>query len=99
MMTMRVLNADLSRFRPRLLTQDDMKVALCMVTLGAKREYPIPPGLQVEHWQLEETQNLPMEQVHRIRNEVETLVRHFVRNKGWMKSTRRRVREWAPTGL
>jgi hypothetical protein len=76
-----------------------MKSAFWAVTLGADREYTIPPELQLEHWPMEESQDKPIEQVRGIRNEVEKLVRQFVARNGWMKSTRRQAREWAPTGL
>jgi arsenate reductase len=96
---MRELNIDLSTLRPRLLTPEAMEAALMAVTLGTEREYSIPPGLQHEHWPLEESRDKPIKEVRRIRNEVERLVRHFVARKGWMKSTRRRTAEWAPSGL
>jgi len=96
---MRELKVDLSRIRPRLLVPEVVKSAFWAVTLGADREYPIPPELQLEHWPVEESQDKPIEQVRRIRNEVEKLVRQFVARNGWMKSTLRRTREWAPTGL
>jgi arsenate reductase len=96
---MRELNIDLSKVRPRLLTPESMKVALWVVTLGAEWNYPIPPELEHEHWPLEESQGKPVEQVRRIRNSVETLVRQFAARKGWMKSTQRRTVEWSPTGL
>jgi arsenate reductase len=96
---MRELNIDLSRSGPRLLTPEAMESTIWVVTLGAERNYPIPPELQHEHWPLEECQGKSIEQVRQIRNSVEKLVRQFVARKGWMKSTIRRTAEWSPTGL
>jgi len=97
--TMRELKIDLSRTRPTLLTPEAMEAALLVVTLGAEEEYAIPSELQQEHWSLEECHDEPIEEVRRVRNEVEKLVRDLVSRKGWMKSIRRRTAEWSPTGL
>jgi arsenate reductase len=96
---MRELDIDLSKIRPRLLTPETMESALCVITLGAERNYLIPPTLQHEHWRLEESQGKPIEKVRGVRNSVEKLVRQFVALKGWLKSTHRRTVEWSPTWL
>jgi arsenate reductase len=96
---MRELNIDLSKIRPRLLTPQTMESARYAVTLGTEREYSIPPELEHEHWPFEEINGKTITQVRRIRNEIERLVRHLVDRNGWLKSTRRRTAEWAPSGL
>jgi arsenate reductase (thioredoxin) len=81
--TMRELGIDLSDAKPVLLTDDLARSAELLVTMGCGETCPVVPGLEREDWPLDDPKGRPVEEVRRIRDEVQARVRALVSRRGW----------------
>lgn len=74
---------DLSKAEPKRLTPDLAQGAAFLVTMGCGESCPYLPGVTILDWPLEDPKGQDLETVRRIRAEVETRVRTFIRENGW----------------
>jgi arsenate reductase len=79
---MEEIGIDLSREHPKAITQDAVRAADVVVTMGCGDACPVYPGKRYEDWQVEDPAGQPLERVRAIRDEiavrVEALVRELV---------------------
>lgn len=75
---MREVGIDLTRVRPRLLTDDDVREADVVVTMGCGDACPVYPGKRYLNWDLPDPSGRPIEEVRAIRDEIDRLVRSLV---------------------
>ena len=77
---------DISREFPKPLTDDAVKAADVVVTMGCGDECPFYPGKRYEDWELDDPAELDLDGVRRVRDEirdrVETLVTELGRGDG-----------------
>lgn len=66
---------DLSRARPTRLSDDDVRAADVVVTMGCGDACPVYPGRRYVDWDLPDPAGLPLEQVRPIRDAIDRLVR------------------------
>jgi len=69
---------DLSREFPKPLTDDFVKAADVVVTMGCGDACPIYPGKRYEDWELEDPAGKPVEQVRAIRDEIDGRVQQLL---------------------
>jgi arsenate reductase (thioredoxin) len=74
---------DVSKVEPRKLTGDLAAQANILVTMGCGEACPVVPGVERDDWPLDDPKGQPLEQVRRIRDEVERRVRHLLTERGW----------------
>lgn len=79
---MEEIGIDISREHPKAITQDAVRAADVVVTMGCGDACPVYPGKRYEDWQVEDPAGQPLERVRAIRDEiavrVEALVRELV---------------------
>jgi arsenate reductase len=75
---MRELDIDLSERRPRRLTNEDAQWADVIVTMGCGDQCPFVPGKRYFDWALPDPQGRPLEEVRRIRDDIQARVRDLV---------------------
>jgi arsenate reductase len=73
----------LSAARPRLLTDDMVREAGMLVTMGCGEACPHVPGLRREDWPLPDPKDQPIETVREIRDEIKTRIHDLARREGW----------------
>ncbi len=81
--TMRVLNIDLSKTTPQLLTDDLAAGATHLITMGCGEQCPHIPGLQRDDWPLQDPKGQPPERVREIRNSIRDRVAALIAAEGW----------------
>jgi len=72
------LGIDLSREFPKPLTEASVKAADVVITMGCGDACPIYPGKRYEDWQLQDPAGQPIEQVRRIRDQIDGRVRRLL---------------------
>jgi protein-tyrosine-phosphatase len=75
---MRELDLDLSEREPRLLTRHLAERADVVVTMGCGDACPYIPGKRYIDWQLPDPSGRPIEEVRRVRDEIERRVTGLV---------------------
>jgi arsenate reductase len=76
---MREKGLDLSKFKPKLLTQQMMDSADRVITMGCSVEEQCPAGARpMEDWGLEDPHGKPLQTVRKIRDEVEVKVKKLL---------------------
>lgn len=80
---MQEVGVDLSAARPTLLTDDLAARAQVLVTMGCGEACPHVPGIRRFDWPLEDPKGKPLDQVRRIRDDIEQRVAAFVKEQGW----------------
>ena len=77
------LGIDLSQKRPLLLTQDMLDAAERVITMGCNVEEACPANLVItKDWGLEDPKDKPLENVRKIRNEVQRRVEALIEEMG-----------------
>jgi protein-tyrosine-phosphatase len=66
---------DLSQEFPKPLTDEVVRAADVVITMGCGDACPIYPGKRYEDWKLDDPAGQPLETVRRIRDEIESRVR------------------------
>jgi arsenate reductase (thioredoxin) len=66
---------DISREQPRPWSDDDVRSADVVVTMGCGDECPFYPGKRYEDWDLDDPSGQPLERVREIRDEIDRRVR------------------------
>jgi arsenate reductase (thioredoxin) len=87
---MREVGIDLARERPRLLTDEVVRYATLVVTMGCGDECPVVPGAQRDDWPLADPKDLPAEQVRPIRDDILARVRKLIEANGWARPATQR---------
>ncbi len=75
---MKEVGVDLSEEFPKPLTDDSVRAADVVITMGCGDACPIYPGKRYEDWELEDPAGKDLETVRRIRDEIEARVRALV---------------------
>jgi arsenate reductase (thioredoxin) len=73
---------DISGQTPARWTDDGIRAADVVVTMGCGDECPFFPGRRYEDWDLDDPAGLPVEQVRPIRDEIERRVRGLLASLG-----------------
>jgi protein-tyrosine-phosphatase len=76
--TMGELGIDLSREFPKPLTDESVRAADAVVTMGCGDACPIYPGKRYEDWELQDPAGQPVEVVRRIRDDIDARVRRLL---------------------
>jgi protein-tyrosine-phosphatase len=71
---MEELGLDLSKEFPKPLTDEFVRAADVVITMGCGDACPIYPGKRYLDWELDDPAGLPVEDVRRIRNEIDLRV-------------------------
>jgi arsenate reductase len=74
---------DLSGHQPRLLTEEETRLAALLVTMGCGESCPYVPGLEIEDWELPDPAKEPIEGVRKIRDQVRARVEDLLNRRGW----------------
>ena len=72
------LGLDLSRERPKPLTDDAVRASDVVVTMGCGDACPVYPGKRYEDWELEDPAGKDVDTVRRIRDEIDARVTRLV---------------------
>ena len=75
---MQEVGIDISQEFPKLLTDDPVRSADVVITMGCGDACPIYPGKRYEDWDLEDPAGKDIETVRRIRDEIDGRVRKLV---------------------
>jgi arsenate reductase len=74
LLAMAEVGIDLSRAFPKPLTDDAVKAADVVITMGCGDVCPIYPGKRYEDWQLQDPAGQPIEAVRGIRDQIDARV-------------------------
>ena len=74
---MREAGIDISRNKPRLLTQEMMKGIDRAISMGCENSCPYTT-VKLEDWALEDPKDKPIEQVRKIRDEIKNRVKKLI---------------------
>jgi arsenate reductase len=77
------LGIDLSRERPRRLTDELAREARLLVTMGCGEECPVVPGLERLDWTLVDPKGRSLDEVREVRDEIRERVARLVRERSW----------------
>ena len=80
---MKEVGLDLTRNRPRKLTEELAQGATLLITMGCGDECPYVPGLVRDDWPLPDPKGQPIEEVRRIRDEVRRRVTELLNARHW----------------
>ena len=72
------LGVDLTQESPKLLTDDVVRIADVVITMGCGDACPIYPGKRYEDWELDDPAGQDLETVRRIRDVIDTRVTALV---------------------
>jgi len=75
---MREIGVELEEVRPRKLENDAVRAADVVVTMGCGDACPVYSGTSYEDWELEDPAGRSLEDVRRIRDEIDRRVRELV---------------------
>jgi arsenate reductase len=75
---MREVGIDLAGRVPRALEDDSVREADVVVTMGCGDECPFYPGKRYEDWELPDPAGKPLEEVRRIRDDIDGRVRRLL---------------------
>ena len=83
---MREAGVDISHNRPQRLTDDLVRTATLLVTMGCGDQCPYVIGLELEDWPLRDPKDLPLAEVRQIRDIVCERVAALVQARNWSKT-------------
>lgn len=69
---------DLARERPKLLRDEAVRDSDVVITMGCGGACPVFPGIRYEDWELEDPSGKPLEDVRRIRDDIDGRVRRLL---------------------
>ena len=75
---MNEVGVDLSEAFPKPLTDEVVRAADAVITMGCGDACPVYPGKRYEDWQLDDPAGRDLESVRRIRDEIDTRVQALV---------------------
>jgi protein-tyrosine-phosphatase len=79
---MQEIGIDLSHVRPQKLTEELVRDAQLLITMGCGDQCPYVPGLRRKDWRLRDPKGLPLEEVRAIRDEIGNRVQDLLRSEG-----------------
>jgi arsenate reductase (thioredoxin) len=79
------LGADLSDAHPRILTDEIVRSANLVITMGCGEECPVVPGVERMDWPLEDPKDRPLDEVRTIRDEIRARVGALLGERGWAR--------------
>jgi arsenate reductase (thioredoxin) len=82
---MQEVGIDLAGAAPQKLTPALASGAAMLVTMGCGDECPIVPGARRDDWPLDDPKGRPIEEVRRIRDEIQARVTELIKNEGWAR--------------
>jgi arsenate reductase len=78
---MREVGIDISDRRPRLLTEEVVRGATMLITMGCGERCPVFLGIRREDWTLPDPKGRPLEEVRAIRDAIRAKVEDLVRRE------------------
>ncbi|MDP9067047.1 MAG: arsenate reductase ArsC [Actinomycetota bacterium] len=72
------IGLDISQEFPKPLTNDAVRAADVVITMGCGDACPVYPGKRYLDWELEDPANKPLEEVREIRDEIDRRVRELL---------------------
>ena len=72
------IGIDIAGERPKILQADAVRASDVVITMGCGDACPVFPGIRYEDWDLEDPAGKPLEEVRRIRDEIDGRVRRLV---------------------
>jgi arsenate reductase len=78
-------NIDVAHARPQQLTDELVRGAQLLVTMGCGDQCPVVPGLVRDDWPLADPKGQPRERVREIRDDIERRVRAHLSANGWLR--------------
>jgi arsenate reductase len=75
---MREVGIDLSNAKPQKLTEELVKEAQLLITMGCGDKCPCVPGLRRDDWPLRDPKGLPTGEVRAIRDDVKQRVQYLL---------------------
>jgi arsenate reductase (thioredoxin) len=72
------VGVDLTRERPKLLRDEAVRDSDVVITMGCGDACPVFPGIRYEDWDLEDPSGKPIEDVRRIRDDIDGRVRRLL---------------------
>jgi len=76
------IGLDLSTEFPKPVTEEVLRAADCVVTMGCEGACPIVPGVRYVEWQIDDPAGQPIDVVRRIRDEIDRNVRWLLADIG-----------------
>src|SRR5262245_7312762 len=76
--TMREVGVDLGEELPKPITDDAVRAADVVITMGCGDACPVYPGKRYEDWELEDPAGKDIETVRRIRDEIDARVARLI---------------------
>ncbi len=76
------LGVDMSEEFPKPLTDEVVRAADVVITMGCGDACPIYPGKRYEDWELEDPAGKDLDSVRRIRDEIDGRIRHLIEQLG-----------------
>ena len=73
---------DIRNVQPQIWTNEVVRAADVVVTMGCGDICPVYPGKTYEDWELTDPAGQPIEVVRRVRDEIENRVRELIRRLG-----------------
>lgn len=80
--SMSEVGIDLSREQPKAWSTEDIRAADVVVTMGCGDECPVVPGRRYLDWEVDDPSGRTVAGVRRIRDEIESRVRHLIADLG-----------------
>lgn len=81
--TMQEAGIDLSAAKPQKLTDEMVRQAEMLVTMGCGEQCPAVTGPRRDDWPLEDPKGKPVERVREIRDEVQSRIESLLQREGW----------------
>lgn len=81
--TMGEVGLDISRNRPRRLTEHLARDASLLITMGCGDQCPYVPGLERNDWPLADPKDRPLAEVRAIRDDIRRRVESLIDSRGW----------------
>jgi arsenate reductase len=79
---MQEVGIDLSNAKPQKLTDDLVREAQLLITMGCGDKCPYVPGLRRDDWPLRDPKGLPIEEVKAIRDDIMGRVQALLNSEG-----------------
>jgi arsenate reductase (thioredoxin) len=79
---MQEVGIDLSNAKPQKLTDDLVREAQLLITMGCGDKCPYVPGLRRDDWPLRDPKGLPIEEVKAIRDDINGRVQALLNSEG-----------------
>jgi arsenate reductase (thioredoxin) len=75
---LREVGIDVSREFPKPLSDDAVRAADAVITMGCGDACPVYPGKRYEDWAIEDPEGKSLEEIRRIRDEIDTRVQRLL---------------------